>query len=216
MKIQIIHPSRHRPHQALATRSKWLERCNWRVNYMFSFDSDDDSIPPGVSGLRLPNKTAIEAINNAAASTFGWDILMVVSDDSDCPYDWDLKLAKEIEGKSDFVVKTRDGIQKLLVTMPIVDKVWYNRYGYIYNPEYDHMYCDQELTAVAMMTGRLIMSDLEFLHLHYSTGKSPKDSINDKNDATYPQGLKVFDRHLSEGFGIKSPVMTYEQIKWHD
>jgi hypothetical protein len=214
LKLLCIHPSRHRPHQALATRAKWLERCNWRVDYVFSFDIDDDTIPPGVKGLRLPNKSAIEAINNAAAKT-EWNVLIVVSDDfSEPPLNWDLKLIEQLSGKSDFVVKTRDGIHKLLVTMPIIDRAWYERYGYVYHPEYIHMGCDVELTAVAAMTGRLIMSELEFPHLHYSTGKSPKDAINDKNDLTYKHGDEVLARHKENNFGIDRPVCTYESIVW--
>lgn len=214
MKLLCIHPSRHRAHQALLTRAKWLERCNWRVEYVFSFDIGDDTIPIGVKGLRLPNKTAIEAINNAAAQT-EWDVLIVVSDDfSEPPLNWDLLLQKELQGKSDFVVKTKDGIQKLLVTMPIIDRVWYERYGYVYQKDFAHMYADQELTAVAIMTGKYLKSDLSFPHLHYSTGRSPKDALNDKNDATYPQGLEVFNRHLAENFGIANPVCTYESIQW--
>ena len=214
MRIVIIHPTRHRPNQALQTRAKWLERCNWRVEYYFSIDTDDESMPPGLKAIINPNKTAIEAINNAAAQ-LDWDVLVVVSDDfSEPPQDWDLKLLAEIGGRTDFVMKTVDGIQKLLVTMPIMDRFWYDRFGYVYHPEFRHMYADQELTAVAMMTGRLIMSKLEFPHLHYSTGRSPKDAINDKNDATYPQGKEVFDRHLSVNFGILSPVLKYEQIVW--
>lgn len=212
--ITIIHPTRHRINQALTTRANWLSRADGEVEYILSFDTDDETVPPRLTGLRNPNKTAIEAINVAAKAAKG-DILIVVSDDFDCPEHWDSLLLAEIGDRTDFVMKTRDGIQKTLVTLPIVDRVWYDRYGYIYNPEYLHMGCDVELTAVAAMTGRVIYSDLMFRHLHYSAGLSPKDAINEKNDLTYKQGDEVLARHKAENFGIEVPVMNYDEIVWH-
>lgn len=215
MKISIIHPSRHRIKQALATREKWLLRADVSVEYIFSFDTDDDTIPNYVYGLRLPNKTAIEAINNAAKVATG-DIIIVVSDDfGEPPEHWDTLLFQELSAKEDFVVKTWDGIQKTLITLPILDRKYYNRFGYIYHPDYKHMYADQELTVVGHMLGRVINSDLVFEHLHYSTGKSPKDAINEKNDLTYGHGDAVLAHHRINNFGIDKPVCTYESIVWH-
>ena len=215
MTISLIHPSRHRIKQALATREKWLLRADGPVEYIFSFDSDDDTIPAYIDGLRLPNKTAIEAINNAAKIATG-DLFIVVSDDfSDPPEHWDSLLLEEIGGEEDFVVKTQDGIQKTLITLPILDRKYYNRFGYIYHPDFDHMASDVEFTAVAHMLGRVINSDLMFEHLHYTTGKTPKDAINDKNDLTYQHGEEILTRHRLNNFGIKNPACTYESIIWH-
>jgi hypothetical protein len=214
MKISIIHPSRHRIKQALATREKWLLRADNPVEYIFSFDSDDDTIPSYVGGLRSPNKTAIEAINAAALNATG-NLFIVVSDDFDCPEHWDTLLLKEIGGEEDFVVKTQDGIQKTLITLPILDRKYYNRFGYIYHPDFLHMGSDVEFTAVAHMLGRVINSDLMFEHLHYTTGKSPKDAISEKNDLTYRHGDEVLEEHKKNNFGIDNPVCTYESIVWH-
>jgi len=214
MKISIIHPTRHRRKMAIATRMNWLMKADGDVEYLLSIDSDDQTMPPFVKGIRGPNKTAIEAINRAAKEATG-DLLVVVSDDFGCDMHWDTLLKMEIEGREDFLVKTRDGIQPVLVTLPIMDRAYYNRFGYVYHPDYYHMGCDVELTAVAIMTGKLIYSDLLFPHLHYSTGLTPKDEINEKNDKTYAQGDEVLARHRENNFGIKHPVCTYESIIWH-
>lgn len=214
MRISIIHPTRHRLKQALNTRAKWLLNADGEVEYIYSFDTDDLTVPSWMDGIRNPNTSAIEAINRAAEVASG-DLFVVVSDDTDCQRHWDTLLLNELEGKSDFLVKCRDGIQPTLITMPVMDRVYYKRFGYIYNPEFIHMACDVELTAVGMMLGRVIKSDLLFEHLHYSTGKSPKDAINEKNDATYTQGDEVLARHLLNNFGIEKPVMEYKQIQWH-
>jgi|GEM_PF-3463011 hypothetical protein len=214
MKISIIHPTRHRLRQALDTQAKWLLNADNSVEYIFSFDSDDTTIPSYISGLRNPNMTAIEAINVAAKEATG-NLLIVVSDDTDCFKGWDTELLRELDGKSDFLVKTQDGIQKTLITMPVMDRKYYERFGYIYHPEYLHMAADVELTAVGMMLGRVMQSSLLFRHLHYSAGLSPKDEINEKNDRTYEQGDVVLAKHLLNNFGIEKPVMEYQQIQWH-
>lgn len=217
MKISILHPSRHRPTQMLITRAKWLTNANnpESIEYLFSFDTDDETIPEWVTGIRGDNRTAIEAINRAAQVCMG-DLIVVVSDDMDCEPGWDTALLAELDGREDFVVKTVDLIQKTLVTLPIIDRVWYERFGYVYNPEYSHMGADVELTAVAIITGRLLYSNLVFRHLHYSTGATLKDAVNEKNDLTYAQGDEVLARHRAVNFGIEEPVMKFEEIIWHD
>lgn len=220
-KISIIHPTRQRHLEAAKTCNVWLRNADHPkdIEYIFSVDSDDGSkmyIRPErrVNFIEHPNKSAIEAINNAAKIATG-DIFIVVSDDFSAPNHWDTLLLAALEGKEDFCVKTQDGIQPVLMTLPIMDRKYYERFGYIYHPDYLHMYSDQEMTAVAIMTGKAIFLDLIFEHKHYSTGKFAKDDINIKNDKTYPQGKQVFERRLRNNFGIANPVCSYRSIKWH-
>lgn len=223
MKISVIHPSRGRIEQAYRTFRNWMNKSDDSNNfeYILSVDSDQNNeyykrfigIADKPKIFHNFNKSAIEAINNAAKRTTG-DILLIVSDDTDCIEHWDTLLLKALEGKSNFCAKTDDGLQPTLITMPIMDRIYYERYGYVYHPDFLHMFADQELTAVAMMTGKYIKLDLSFPHLHYSTGKSPKDEVNVRNDMTWKQGQRLFDRHLENNFGIENPVMAYTDIQW--
>lgn len=227
MKISVIHPSRNRPQQAVLTAIKWMGMADNpdNIEYIMMCDFSDSEIAEyskqfngrykkSPSIYCEDNHSAIEAINNAARLATG-DLLVVISDDFDTFFGWDTLLLKELKGKSDFLLKTQDGIQKTLVTLPIMDRSYYNRFGYIYHPDYQHMGCDVELTAVAMMTGRLIPSQLQFPHNHYSTGKTVKDTINEKNDLTYAHGDMILTEHLKNNFGIKNPLIQYNQIQWH-
>lgn len=223
MKISVIFPSRGRAKQAYDTFWNWRGKSDLKneIEYIMSWDEDacddyyrefffEDTI---ISICLRPNKTAIEAINNAVKIATG-DIFVVISDDFDCPEHWDTLLLKALEGKSDFCAKTDDGLQPTLITMPIMDRVYYERYWYVYQPEYKHMFVDQELTAVALMTGRYIKLDLSFPHNHYSTGKTMKDGLNARNDTTWKQGEKLFNERLKTNFGIAEPVMQYSEIVW--
>lgn len=229
--ISIIHPSRGRPEMAEATINEWLSKCDFRhdVEYILSIDATDDKGPEYVkvaerTGVELFvrwNKTAIEAINTAAKKIKG-ELIIVVSDDFSCPNGWDTSLGQMInydddqnfKPSRDFVIKTKDGIQPTLITLPILDIEYYNRFGYIYFEGYSHLFCDQEMTAVGHMLGRVLSFDLEFKHNHYTVGGMKKDAINIKNDATWQQGERLFNERLKSNFGIEKPVIPYSEIKW--
>jgi hypothetical protein len=224
MKISVLHPSRGRPEQAFEAAKRWVENADNEFEYIVMCDYSDPVLPTyeylfftyfNCSSFIWAdnNHSAIEAINNAAKIATG-DLFVVISDDMDCFLGWDTALLAELAGKSDFVLKTQDGIQKTLVTLPIMDRVWYERYGYILEPGYSHMYSDQELTAVAAMTGRLLYSDLLFEHKHYMVGKAPMDETYKRSAATYPQGLVHFEGRRKNNFGIENPVTPYRMIQW--
>jgi len=162
------------------------------------------------------NRSAVDAINNAAKLATG-DIFIVVSDDTDCPLNWAQTLLKHLEGKTDFIAKTQDGIQKWIITNPIMDRTYYNRFGYVYYPEYAHLFCDTELSCVADLTGRRIEIQMTFEHLHYSTGKSVKDAINEKADSTWNQGETLFIKRALNNFDLVNPpgkITSQEYRNW--
>lgn len=223
MKISIIHPTRNRSHQAMITAERWRQNAaNFAdIEYILSVDKDDISdytwakhpVYGDSKVLFNNNKSAIGAINKAAEIAKG-DLFIVISDDFECEINWDHILLKALEGKEDFIVKTQDGLQKTLITLPIMDRTYYNRFGYIYHPEYLHMHCDEEMTIIGHMLGRVITLDLTFIHNHYSTGKTEIDAINEKNNATWAHGQRTLDRHALNNFGIKNPLVKREDIVW--
>lgn len=225
MKITIIHPSRSRPDQAFNTMNNWLSRADNpdNIEYMLSIDSDEANKYYGkfysmevvlnkdkehyhefTDGSKVcirPNKTAIEAINHAVKYTTG-DLFIVVSDDMDCPQHWDTQLLTALQGKSDYCVKVSDGKQPFIMTLPIMDRKYYERFGYIYYPGYQHMFCDTEMSCVAWMLDRYTPVDVQFTHRHYSYGLSVKDRVNAKNDATWGQGEALFKKRRRMNFEL--------------
>ena len=210
-KITILHPSRNRPNQANETIKNWLSKAHDRasIEYILSVDKDDRDlkrykaigIENGTYVSVNRNKSAIEAINNAAKVSTA-NLIIVVSDDFDCEQDWDLKLLTALEGKEDYIVKTQDGIQDWIITLPILDRKYYNRFGYVYNPGYIHLWVDTEMTSVADYLGRKIILDLMFPHNHHSVGKSKKDAINERNNKTWNQGKKLYNERKAINFGL--------------
>ncbi len=210
MKISIIHPSRGRVKQAIKTRDKWLDKSASvsNIEYILSTDIDDTDFIQYRDNFLLTrhtinnNHSAIDAINNAAKIATG-NLFIVISDDFDCPENWDKLLIDALVDKSDFIIKTDDGCQKWIITLPIMDRVYYNRFGYIYYPGYKHMFCDTEMTHVGDLLNRKITLPIKFQHNHYTQiNGQPKDAINIKNDATWQQGEDLYVSRVNENFGL--------------
>lgn len=213
MKISILHPSRGRAKIAKSVFLQWKAAADDSpgIEYIMSVDYSDPlkdeyrQMGWDICGLKVvfnDNHSAIEAINNAAKEATG-DLLIVVSDDFDCPEHWDTELLKYLKGKSDFVVKTYDGLQPWIITLPIMDRVYYERFGYIYHPEYKHMFCDTEMTAVGDLLGKTILVPMLFQHKHYSQpGGIKKDAVSVKNDNTWGQGERLYIDRIKRNFDL--------------
>lgn len=213
MKLTVIHPSRGRAEIAKQVQNKWLSSAinPDNIEYILSIDTSDETRADYMARFESnviveeDNHTAIEAINNAAKYATG-DLLIVVSDDFDCPQGWDEKLLSYLKGKKDFVVKTDDTLQPWLITLPIMDRDYYNRFGYIYNPDYKHMFCDTEMTCVGDLLDKTIIVPMTFKHRHYTqSGGIKKDHISQRNDATWAQGEALYLKRIQDNFGIKNP-----------
>jgi hypothetical protein len=101
MKISLIHPSRSRPEKSCSTIDKWINIASGDtyLQLIVSLDEDDDvnryintysrnwlldpNGPKPKSIIVNKNRSCVDAINNAAKKANG-DILIVVSDDTDC------------------------------------------------------------------------------------------------------------------------------------
>jgi len=123
------------------------------------------------------SKNKIDAINrdmglNACPE---FDILINFSDDmifTQSGYD-DI-IRNDFNNDLDLFIHYNDGNQKSAVsTMSIMGKDYYKRFGYIYHPSYESLWCDCEATEVAKQLGRYkYMGDdvILFRHLHPSFG----------------------------------------------
>lgn len=225
--ISILHPSRSRPDKSLSTIKKWLDLASKDVEVILSLDEDDPTKDEYISKyLSAPvpsikivnaNKSAVDAINNAAKIATG-DIMIVVSDDTECFEKWDKTILEFAEGRTDWIMKFQDGTQPWLVTMPVMDRVYYDRFGYIYHPSYRHMYCDTELTTVADMLGRKIVSSAMFYHNYHSicSAEVQVDQLKLRNDATFEEGRKNYIARKAINFDLigdyKMPDNIYTRM----
>lgn len=202
MTFSIIHASRSRPKKSFEAMTRWVNRAaSDDFELIVSLDNDDPMLgkyQDVYSGLKFPytfqiadNKSSVEAINRGARIAQG-NILIVVADDQDCPTNWLPKLQRMCLGQSDFVLKVKDGFQNRIITMPIMDRAYYNRDKHIYNPKFSHLFCDTWFTDLAYKRGRVISKNITFKHNQYSIIGTQPDEIYKKNNATYESGKKTY------------------------
>ncbi len=103
-----------------------------------------------------------------------------------------------------------------------MDRVYYNRFGYIYHPEYLHLFADTHMTCVADLLNRKITIPMEFEHRHYSAGRTnsaKKDEVSVKADSTWSHGERLFLHFAKQHFQIPLPeikgsIKSDDYINW--
>lgn len=209
MSISIIHPSRSRPDKSWKVCQDWLAKSHTSVELIISLDEDDPFLSEYQDKHKYfgtilvnNNRSAVDAINRAAEVAKG-DILIVVSDDTECFYGWGRHIRNHMQGKCDWILKTQDGIQPWVITMPVMDRAYYERFGYIYHPSYLHAWCDTELTCVAELTDCKVDTNFNFPHNHHSIGKSEKDEVSERADLSFEIGRLNFETRSEKWFDLK-------------
>ena len=217
MKFSIIHPSRERPNMARETVYNWLKKAKSpdEIEYFISLDKNDPMINDYLAKFTNfvntkvvinDNRSIVDAVNKAAAISKG-EILIVVSDDFDCPENWDTEILRHSANKKDWLMKTLDGIQEWIVTLPIMDRYYYENFQYIYFPDYLHMFCDTELTTVADFTGKIIKAPVLFKHNHYVTGVNKNDDVYKKALDTWKQGETLYLKRWHKKFDLREEAI---------
>lgn len=209
---------------ARETRVNWMLKSSgkYEIEYLLSIDQDDPTLHKYRELFNDPlisdNKSAVQAFNTGAEYATG-DILIAISDDFECPDNWDEEIVKHSAGRKNWIMKTQDGTQGWIITLPIMDRAYYESQGYIYFYQYFHMFCDTEMTCVADLTSRKITTNSKFFHNHYSTGRTAKDAVSEKADATWNQGETLFISRARRNFDIppcmiKGKIESVEYQNW--
>ena len=213
VRFSLIHPSRGRARQAREAIAEWRGAASgrWDYEYLLSIDADDPqqdayaamAADCGVALLVHRNRSIVDAVNHAARRSTG-DVLIVVSDDFGCPPHWDLALEAAIGTRRNVAVLVNDAIEGRIMTLPIVDRAFYESCGYLYHPDYISMFCDDDLTEHAAQTERLVDArHLSFPHRHPS-------NVGGVLDATYQrqgralawiEGRRVLAKRRATRFG---------------
>lgn len=207
--ITLIHPSKGRPKKAFSTFQNWIDKSsgNYRIEHILSIDNDDfkpvylnsfdDSQITFI--LSADNNSVVEATNRAANIANG-KILVYLSDDFDCPENWDEYIVKKIGHADKVMLHINDGLQKMentILTIPIMTRKLYKELGYFFYPEYKSIFCDNDLyhsTKQYMIDS----PELVFKHHHHSIGLSDHDETYKQSEENYNQGLEIFNRRAKQ------------------
>jgi glycosyltransferase involved in cell wall biosynthesis len=228
--ITVIHPSCQRPEKAAAVLKAIRQQADQPFQYILAIDDNDPTAQAyrnAYYGLwqandvlaEGPTRNVVQALNLAATHAKG-DIIMAISDDfALCPH-WDTLIRSATVAESCWLLKTNDGQQPWIATLPIMDRELYRRLGYIYHPDYRHMFADTHLSAIGDLMGVTIYAPhIHFHHHHHTTGKTARDAVNVAADGTWAHGEAVYLRHHRENYGlkpdeIKGTIKDKKHLQW--
>jgi hypothetical protein len=157
-------------------------------------DKDDQSMFPlpvldGNHTFVVGNsKNKIDAINrNLNDFDYDWDILINMSDDMIfTKKGFDDIIRAEFYNDFNQYLHFNDGNQKCNVcTMHIVGRNYYDRFKYIYHPDYISLWSDVENDIVAKQLGcyKYMGDNVQlFRHLHPAWGLAPQDALSIKTE----------------------------------
>jgi len=149
------------------------------------------------------NSNKVEAIN-IGVSDKNFDVLVNTSDDmSPNPdYKWDEEIRAGFETYfPDYngVLHFNDGSSgEGLNTLCIMGRPYYDRFGYIYHPDYKSFFCDDEFTKVSYKLDKAIYINKPII-IHDNIGVYGSKNYH-QYDETYERN-KINDQHDSEVFG---------------
>lgn len=214
--ISLLHAARGRPERGVATRAAWMRFASdpRRVEHIFAFAVDDTET--GALLARYQHTTSAAGLHrrvggnavanwNAAAAASRGKILVCIADDLEpCPA-WDDEILARLDPDAPAVLAAPDGIRNSgeLLCHPILTRAYYERFGYVFHPDYRGVYCDNEFTDVARCEGAVIDAPEArvYRHLHPVAGHAG-DAVHAAMNApeAYEFGRDIYSRRAFQGF----------------
>lgn len=227
MKLLIKIPSRNRTKKLFHLMDLYLSMVKDTINtsFLLSLDSDDTKLDQeelkemiefwtnlyGISVISIigTSENKIHAVNRDIDNytiNYPWDVLVLASDDM-LPikdlYDEIIrndmnKFAPDLDG----VLYYPDGYTPLN-TLPVMGKNYYNRFSYIYNPDYKSFFCDNEFHEVAERLGKHFKCNtVLFKHEHPANTNVPSDELYLRNNSSWEEDKKLYFERRLNNFGL--------------
>lgn len=233
MRILLKFPTKSRLEKSLSVISRYVEYATTpeKLQIVVSLDEDDaesiagiaryEALLPGqVNVFTGPPEGKIAAVNRDVPSPDTFDILLLGSDDM-IPmvkgYDDVIreKMARHYPD-TDGVLFFNDGVQgSNLNTLSIMGSKFYQRFGYIYYPEYKSFFCDTEFTAVATALGKqTYFHEIIIKHFNpHANKKVPFDDLYMKNIRYWAVDEATYNRRKAAGFFVETDRIPGAKMK---
>ena len=199
-KISLVHATRGRPIEAVQCMTLWLSRAKHpeRIEHIFAVDSDDEKaevLKRFRSVIQKENGFSVGAWNLGAQKASG-DIIIQLSDDWECPPQWDEMVESRLDISKPQVLRISDGYRKdELLCMAILTKKYYEQNG-LFNPRFKNVYSDTDFTFRAAKNEAIVDArDIAIVHHHPFFEERPLDATYQRgNDpAEYERAKGIFE-----------------------
>ena len=217
--ILIKYPTRNRVdkfYQTLGMYQKNLSGNN-NVRFLITIDESDTSNYEWENRMRwnnvildkAPCKSKIEAINSGIDKIKNWDILLLASDDmipvrhgfDDIIVNSMLNLYPDKDG----VLWFNDGyVGNRLNTLALMGRRYYDRFNYIYHPDYKSLWADNEFMDVAnRLNKQTYMNDIIIRHEHPNNTRGiGMDNMYRLTESFYHSDKAVYLNRKRLNFGL--------------
>lgn len=213
--ILLKYPSRERPDLFKQRANEWLGMSSGNNEIKMVVTADEDDVTMNNKDIKdfcnnmgivinfHSDNTKISACNKDIPSE-GWDYLLLISDDMECiRQNWDNIVCELFRNEDTETIWFDDGLNHSLCTFSVMKKQFYDRFGYVYNPEYKSVFCDNEFTSVSIRLGVMVKSGVSIVR-HNWVGLSRKDALHQRNETGmhYKVDRDTFERRRSIHFGV--------------
>jgi hypothetical protein len=211
MKLLIKFPTRNRKNKFFTVLKQYQRLCEDIENtfFLITLDNDDDEMnSPEVADIFTTFKnikyvygdstSKIHAINRDLETVDEWDIVLLASDDMTPKvkgYDNIIRnKMKEHYPDTDGVLWFNDGHQgNNLNTLCILGKKYYERFNYIYHPEYKSVWSDNEFMLVGnILKKQTYFDEVIIEHEHPDWGYGKRDNIHQVNSTNESHDRNLF------------------------
>jgi len=233
LKILIKFPTRSRPIKFFQVLDKYIAMADDVSNIAFLVSIDEDDVTMNnektinrLNEYRLlkrimvhycigKSKTKVQAINADLDKVKGqpWHILLLASDDMiPVVQGYDNIIRKDMNDHFrdlDGVLWYNDGGQNRLNTLSVMGKKYFDRFGYIYHPDYISLWCDNEFTDVSLRLKKCYKSDQVIIeHQHPVYEKEKWDELGVKNESFFGLDKETYEKRAARNFDISDIVDT--------
>jgi len=221
MNLLIKFPTRGRRNKFLKVFNTYQKKLsgNNSVKFLISLDTDDDEMNSDVVKEVLSqygntlviygnSENKIHAVNRDIDKINEWDIVLLASDDMIPQVNgYDEVIITKMKyhyPDTDGVLFFNDGFQgNKLNTLCILGKKYYDRFGYIYYPEYKSTWCDNEFMDVANLLGKqTYFEEVIIKHEHPDWGYGSSDEIHKSNYENLNYDKNVYNKRKEVNFNL--------------
>ena len=218
MKLLIKFPTRSRRKQFFETFNKYQEYISEpTTRFLITIDEDDSDMNndevlailesyDNVSFVIGQSNSKIHAINRDIDTSEDWDIILLASDDMIPQVKGFDKVINTLMNANypdtDGILFFNDGFKgQELNTLCILGKKYYERFNYIYYPEYKSVWSDNEFMSVGnILEKQTYFDEVIIEHEHPDWGFGGKDSIHIKNVENETHDKNLFLNRQSNKF----------------
>ena len=219
MKLLIKFPTRNRKNKFFKVLRQYQNLCEDLDNtyFLITLDNDDESMNSSdvedifntfknIKVVYGTSNSKIHAVNRDIELVNDWDIVLLASDDMTPKvkgYDNIIRnKMKEFYSDTDGILWFNDGhMGNKLNTLCILGKKYYDRFGYIYYPEYKSVWSDNEFMLVGNLLGKQTYFEQVIIeHEHPEWGYGSRDEIHQNNSKNENQDKLLFTKRKDNNF----------------